>query len=524
MKILDANGHPVDTGALREPQTSRIALLQHQMIESQLDGLTPARAARILKDADRGDLTAQAQLFDDMLDRDAHLRAEYDKRRGAPVALDWRIEPPHNASAAEKAAAAGAEEMLRDAVDDLEDVVLAMMDAPGYGYAAVELEWERYGGDWIPNFHPRPQTWLTTDVNRRALRLADGTADGAALQPMGWLLHLPSKIKTGYLGRAGLFRACLWPFLYKSYAIGDFAEFLETYGLPIILGKYMAGAPEPEKASLMRAVAALGRDARAIMPDGMSIEIQKITGGGEGSHHLNMIDWADRAHSKATLGQTTSSEARGTGLGSGVADLHGQVRADILRSDARQLAGTLTRDLVYPLIALNRPGVDSYRRCPRFAFDVVESEDLEKYAEALPKLVGVGLTIPRTWAHEKLRIPLPAADEAVLCAPAADGAVTAPGGAAAAFAALKARPPAQDAVGRSLPRLAAEADAEVAGWLARIDAMLDAAGSLEEFREQLLACYPTLPAEKLATVLAHAFATIELRGRAEVADEAEADD
>ncbi|AUN95884.1 DUF935 domain-containing protein [Pseudazoarcus pumilus] len=418
MKILDQHGNPFDTGQLAEPQTTRIAQLAHQLIDSQLDGISPAKAARILKDADLGDLTAQSQLFDDMLDRDAHLRSEYEKRQGAPVALDWSIEPPANASAAEKAAAAYAGEMLRDAVDDLEDVLLAMMEAPGHGFAPIELEWQRIGRDWIPKFHPRPQTWFRTDTHRRALRLADGSPDGAEPIPMGWILHQHKKVKTGYLGRAGIFRACLWPFLYKAYAVGDFAEFLETYGLPIIVGKYMAGATAEEKSSLMRAVAALGHDARAIMPEGMALEIQTVTGGTGGSHHMAMVEWADRAQSKVVLGQTTSSEAQATGLGSGVADLHGEVRRDILKSDARQLADTLTRDLIYPLVALNRPGVESYRRCPRWVFDAGEAEDLAAYAEALPKLVGVGFKIPRAWGHAKLRIPEPDANEDVLEVPA----------------------------------------------------------------------------------------------------------
>lgn len=534
MKILDANGNPIDTGTLREPQTSRIALLQHQMIESQLDGLTPARAARILREADQGMLTAQAQLFADMLDRDAHLLAEFDKRRGAPVALDWSIEPPSNATTAEKAAAAYAEEMLRDTVDDLEDVILAMMDAPGYGYAAIELEWEKFGRDWIPNFHPRPQTWLTTDMNRRELRLADGTAEGAALQPMGWILHTPSKIKTGYLGRAGLFRACLWPFLYKSYAVGDFAEFLETYGLPIILGKYMAGATSEEKASLMRAVAALGHDARAIMPDGMSLEIQKITGGGEGSHHLNMVDWADRAQSKAVLGQTTSSEAKATGMGSGIADLHGEVRHDILRSDARQLAGTLTRDLIYPLIALNSPRVDSYRRCPRWVFDLGESEDLVKYAEALPKLVGVGFKIPRAWGHDKLRIPEPVDDEDVLALPRpemiAPPAVRAPAPRAAgsgaqwrhaALAALSAPGIAArdiDPADQITPRLAAEAQPVVDAWIADVERLLDDNPCLTpaEVQQRLLDMFGDLPAEQLVELMTQGYALAALVGMDDV--------
>ncbi|WP_415034895.1 DUF935 domain-containing protein [Azonexus sp.] len=519
MKIVDANGQPFDSSALRETQTSKVAYLHHQLIDSQLDGLTPARAARILREADQGDLSAQAQLFDDMLDRDAHLRAEFDKRRSAPLGLDWSIVPPANATPAEQAAAEFAEEMLRDVVDDLEDVLQALQDAPGYGYGAVEIAWERWGKDWIPAFHPRPQTWFSTDVTRRELRLADGTAEGAPLQSFGWIMHQPGKVKTGYLGRAGLLRACLWPFVYKSYAIGDFAEFLETYGLPIILGKYMAGASPEEKASLLRAVASLGHDARAIMPQGMELEIQSVTGAGAGvSQHLAMVDWADRAQSKAVLGQTVSAEARSTGMGSGVADLHDKVRRDILRSDARQLAGTLTRDLIYPLIVLNRPGVDGYRRCPRFVFDLDEAEDLGRYAEALPKLVGVGMTIPAAWAHEKLRIPQPTGDEAVLAAPAVlPAAALKAATPAVALAALGAN---KEAVGapldRQLAQLAPLADAEVAAMLTTVRRMLDAAESLEEFSAMLDAAWPALGGAGLADTLADALFASELLGRAEV--------
>ena len=412
MRIIDQHGNPLDSGQLREPQTARVATLAHFMVESQLDGLTPAKAARILRQADEGDILAQHQLFDDMYDRDAHLRCEFDKRAGAVLGLAWSIEPPSNASRAEKKAAAMVEALLRDAVDDLEDVVVRMMEAVGHGFAPIELEWERWGQDWLPSFHPRPQTWFRVSSNRRELRLADGSPDGAEPISMGWILHQHSKVKTGYLGRMGLCRVLVWPFLYKAYSIGDFAEFLETYGLPIIVGKYMQGATGEEKASLMRAVTALGHDARAIMPDGMSLEVNKITGGGEGSHHLNMVAWADGAQSKAILGQVLSAEAKATGMGSGVADLQGEVRRDILASDARQLASTLTRDLVYPLIALNRGGLDGLRRCPRFVFDLGEAEDLKAFAESLPALAANGARIPVSWVHEKLRIPQAADDEA----------------------------------------------------------------------------------------------------------------
>lgn len=530
MKILDANGRPIDTGTLREPQTARVATLAHTMIESQLDGLTPARAARILRHADEGDILAQHQLFDDMYDRDAHLRCEFDKRASAVLGLDWSIEPPTNASRAEKKAAATVDAMLRDTVDDLEDVIVSMMEAVGHGFAPIELQWERWGRDWIPNFHPRPQTWFRLSQDRRELRLNDGSPDGAPPMPMGWIMHQHSKVKTGYLGRMGLYRVLVWPFLCRAYSIGDFAEFLETYGLPIIVGKYMSGASPEEKSSLMRAVSALGHDARAIMPDGMSLEIQKITGGGEGSHHLNMVQWADAAQSKAILGQVLSADAKATGLGSGVADLHAEVRHDILHADARQIAGTLTRDLVYPLTVLNGGGIDSYRRCPRWVFDLGQAEDMAAFAQSLPVLARGGARIPVSWVHEKLRIPEAGDDEPVFTDSAPAPLLPVPADPAAPPAVLRgtwrpvaalaggAQPPAPDAADLATPALGAAAEAHVAGWVDQIQAMLDAADSLEAFRAQLLARYADLPREQLVEVLAAALAAVDLAGRSEVDD------
>lgn len=514
MALLDQHGNPFQIADIAEPQTARIAILEHKTIESQLDGLTPAKAARLLRDADAGNIAAQHQLFDDMLDRDPHLRCEYEKRASAPNTLDWSIVPPTDASRAEKKLAAWVEEIVRDVVDDFEDVIVAMMDAPGHGFGAVELEWQRWGTEWIPEFHPRPQTWFQMDVERRHIRLQDGTPDGAKLVPMGWIFHSARKVKTGYAGRAGLLRPAVWPFLYKAYAIGDFAEFLETYGLPIIMGKYPAGSGPEEKASLLRAVAALGHDARAIMPEGMQMEINTVSGGAGGSHHLAMVDWADRAHSKLILGQVLSAEAKATGMGSGVADLQGEVRSDILTSDARQLASTLTRDLVYPLIALNRGGVDGLRRCPRFVFDLGEAEDLKLFAEALPALSKGGARIPVSWVHEKLRIPMAGTDEAVFGeVPAAPPAPPVP---PAALSAARQPPSPARYAGRAADQLTRDAAEPVGEWMAALRAIVMQAESVEDLRSALLDAYGNLPSDRLALVMESALATAELAGRFDV--------
>jgi phage gp29-like protein len=464
-RIVDQYGRPIDTGELGTAQTAQVTALQNQYLVPMLSGLTPASLAAILQEADAGDLYSQHRLFADMEERDTHIACEINKRKLAVMRLDWDIVPPAGASAGEKDAARWARSVLQDAVDPIEDLILALMDGIGHGFAAVEMEWRMDDGQWLPSFWPRPQEWFRLDPGRRELRLLDATGAGAELQPFGWVLHTHGKAKTGYLGRMGLHRALVWPFLYKAYSLGDFAEFLETYGLPIVLGKYWNGASEDEKASLMRAVTALGHDARAIMPADMQIEIQSVTGKGDSLPHMSMIQWAESAISKAILGQVLSSEAKATGMGSGVAALHAEVRHDIRDADARQIAGTITRDLVYPLIALNR-GLGSLARCPRWVFDCGDAEDLSIYAEAIPKLVSAGMrTIPVRWLHEKLRIPAPVDAEATL-------------GQAEPAAVARAALSSVDTAGQdALDALVEEA---LSGWQAPLDSLVEPVRALIE--------------------------------------------
>lgn len=527
-KIVDQHGNPIDQGMLKETQTSSVTTLKDTWLTPMTEGLTPARLAATLRNADNGDLVSQHRLFADMEERDAHLAAEIGKRKLALLGLDWTIEPPRNASAAEKAHAEWLTEVLTDAVDPLEDLILALMDGVGHGFAPVELEWRQEGGELLPAFHPRPQEWFKLDRHRREIRLQDMSADGAALQAFGWCFHTHGKAKTGYIGRMGLHRVLVWPYLYKTYAIGDFAEFLETFGLPIIVGKYFAGASQEEKASLMRAVTALGHDARAIMPAEMELEIQKIVGG-EKSPHLAMVDWADRAQSKAILGQTMSAEAKSGGLGSGNAELHREVRHDILEADAREVAGTITRDLLYPLIALNRGNIDGLRRCPRLRFDCSEPEDITAFADAVPKLVGVGMRIKTEWMHEKLGIPLGGPEDEVLtvAAPAnvlgpelrPEAGKKTPVDKAALVALAAAQAPDE------LSRVAAETDeltrAAQAGERALLDRlrqMSDEANDLVALQSALVAEFGNLPEGDLVKVMAAAFALAELKGIADVTD------
>ena len=411
--IVDVHGNPLQAETLREPQTASLSSLHREYANHPSRGLTPLKLARIMDDAELGNLQAQADLFADMEEKDAHIYSEIAKRKNAILSVDWKIDPPPNPSPAEKANAEYLGEVIAN-LGGFEDFLLGLMDGIGFGYSNIEIEWSMIERQWLPDaLCPRPASWFTlAQDNQNELRLRDNTPGGAVLNPFGWVKHV-HRAKSGHIARCGLHRVLAWPYLFKNYAIRDLAELLEIYGIPIRLGKYPSGIGDGEKATLLRAVTELGHAAAGIIPEAMAIEFQSAA---QGTHepHLAMNEWAERSVSKAVLGGTLTSQADGKSSTNALGNVHNEVRHDLLASDARQVSATVVRDLFYPILALNHGNVSDLRRLPRLMFDVRELEDFTAFSTALPNLVDVGTPVPVSWVQKNLGIPAPLKDEPVL--------------------------------------------------------------------------------------------------------------
>lgn len=527
--IVDQFGNPIDTGALRDPQTAKLGYLVREFENHPARGLTPVRLARILQAAEEGDWLDQLDLADDLEERDAHIYAEMSKRKGALVPLEWSIQPPPNASAAEKKWAEQLTEWV-SGIDDFEDLIVGMMDAALKGFSAHEMLWTLEDRVLLPTtIEFRPQRWFVLREDRQSIGLRDNTQYGEALRPFSWIMH-EHRARSGYLARGSLARVLAWPYLFKNFAIRDLAEFLEIYGLPLRLGKYPSGATPEEKATLMRAVVSIGHNAAGIIPQGMEVEFQKAAEGTEGGY-LAQAAYMDAASSKAILGQTLSASEGQHGT-QALGTVHNEVRHDIRNSDARQVAATLTRQLLWPLAALNIAGA-TLKRCPRFVFDIGEADDIAAFAESAPKLVSMGMRIGQQWAHDKLRIPMAAEDEPILqAAPAPtnpNGATPDPNATTAAKAALRGEAqthtpqpagPAPDAIDLAINDAMADwrlmLTPMVDPVLAELDAAIAAGETLDQFRARLDALVGRMDAEQLAERLARAAFGARLAGEANI--------
>ena len=533
-RILGPDGQPIKMPDLQTPQTAHLTALQRELQAHPTRGLTPSRLATILDAAEQGELTAQFELFEDMEEKDGHIASEMNKRRRACI-LEWEVVPPQKSpTPAEAKAAAQLDELLQE-IPDFEDVLFDVTDAIGKGFACLEIEWHRVERFWLPKtITHRPQSWFVLHRGyRQELRLrthqhVDGVP-GQALQPFGWLTHV-HKAKSGYLERSALFRQLVWTYLFKNYSVGDLAEFLEIYGIPLRVGKYPSSASEAEKLTLLRALAAIGHNAAGIVPEGMLMEFHDAATGDPKAFEL-MMNWCERNQSKVILGATLTSGADGKASTNALGQIHNEVRKDLRDADVRQLNTTLTRDLVYAVAALNGLAPDGPRRSPQFQLNAQETEDLTAYAEALPKLVGIGVQPTVKWAHEKLGIPMPQEGEAVLAAPVAATPAW-PGMAAATgrylghagrgLAALAGAAPAAPVTPPQAmaQQLATQAGPAAGAWVDQIRALVARAQSLDEIRDGLELLLPGMSLDQYAAAMAEALAAAQLAGRYEVLNEA----
>lgn len=414
--IQDIWGRPIEKADLEQQQTeydARLLNLKRHYAAHPSAGLTPLKLASLMKRAEEGDLIAQCELAEDMEEKDAHIQSELSKRKMALLNVEWNIRPPRNPSKEEQYDADLLQELLEDATW-LEDAFFDMADATLKTFANLELRWEVVEGiQLVTGYDHRDPSWFQTHPdNRNQLRLRDGSHQGAALNPFGWISHT-AKAKSGYLTRRGLVRVLAWPFLFKNYSIRDLAEFLEIYGLPIRLGKYPEGATEREKTTLLRAVMSIGHNAGGIIPKGMDIDFQNAADGAS-DPFMAMVAWCEKSQSKAILGGTLTSQADGKTSTNALGNVHNEVREEIRDFDLKRIAATLTRDLVFPLYALNGKSYRTRHRIPRFEFELTEAEDIERLSKALPGLVNMGMRIPLAWAHEKTQIPQAREGEPVL--------------------------------------------------------------------------------------------------------------
>lgn len=352
-------------------------------------GLTPVRLARLLRAAEDGDWTAQCELAEEMEEKDLHYLSVIGTRKRVVSQLPMRVEPADDSPDARKDADLIENWLQRDT---LQTEMFDILDAGAKGASFTEIIWE-FGDLWLPSaLKWRMPQWFEFDrIDGDTPKLRDEAGQLIDL-PYGKFIVHQQPAKSGLPSRSGLARAVAWGYMFKNYSIRDWVSFLELYGKPLRFGRYDIGAHEDDIRKLMRAVAQIGADATAVFPRTMDIEFESASQGTSPKDMwMSMAGYIDDQVSKAVLGQTSSADAKPGGLGTGTAELHGDVRDDIANADGALLAATLNRDLVKPIIWLNHGPRKNY---PRIVIEKEKAVDVDTRIKAAERLVAMGVEIP----------------------------------------------------------------------------------------------------------------------------------
>ena len=456
-----------------------------------------------------------------MEERSPHYAAVLNTRKRAVLGLPRSVE----------AASDDARDVeLRDAVEThlvkspaFGRLLASALDALGKGYSAVEIRWDTRQSPWAPRdisradraYAWRDPRFFRYDAAGDELHLAlNGLGATQPLPPYRFVVHEPA-LKMGLPIRGGLARLAAVAYLCGHYVLEDWTAFAEVFGMPLRLGRYGSGASAEDIETLKTAVTGLGSDAAAVLHESMRVEFQAAAPGAGGADlYERLADRLDKLISKAVLGRSDAADATSGQLGG--QEYAGEVRRDILESDAEELANTLNEQLVQPFIDLNWGPQAAY---PEIKLYVPDQEDLAGLADMLAKLVPLGLEVAQSVIRDKWGLPDPDPKEKLL------GLSPAPPTGALNRALNREIPPhpplakgGGDAGGISDPtaplveRLGREAGPLLDALLEPVRQALNASGDLMDFREKLLTLYPDLDSKAFAELMGQALAVADAAG------------
>jgi uncharacterized protein DUF935 len=182
-------------------------------------------------------------------------------------------------------------------------------------------------------------------------------------------------------------RSCLVPAIMSVIGRDHFAKFMENFGKPIPVFK--VDMEQRDVVAQLQNFWLKARELHALFVN-QGAEVDKfdvrVDQGAAG--HAQFIGHCQDEISKVIVGQTLSTSAAPTGMGSGVAKLQGEVRDDIRRFDHLMMATTLEKGLLRQFLMLN--GISGR---VRVSFGGLAEADVKLLAQSLQLLQAAGMEL-----------------------------------------------------------------------------------------------------------------------------------
>jgi phage gp29-like protein len=330
-----------------------------------------------------------------------------------------------------------------NAIPRRSDLFRSLHEAVWYGCSAANIVYERDPvlGVRVAEWLPMASDTLAFDQRGNlAMRVGSAYINEPSVTDLGFdsLVHLftenerravilhrvfttapnfidPNTSEAIYRG-VGARDVCWYIWLLKQEILQNAAAYAERYALGIRVGYYPAGN-DAAKSEMLTVLQNLVNDNSVVLPrigpnESMyDIDI-KDANAGRAAIFMDMVNWLSGKLKEAILGQSLTSEAGSTGLGSGVANLHADTLSRVIRYHADALGESITTDLVRVLAGM-LGATDEEARSLRFVF-APERPDKKERLEAIERFVTMGGRVAEREVRDLLGLSEPDDGEAVL--------------------------------------------------------------------------------------------------------------
>jgi phage gp29-like protein len=334
-----------------------------------------------LRAADMGRVKALYDLYDDLL-IDTVLHRNWNKR----------IESVLNAEVIFQMADKKQNERVNNLLESTgwDNLITGLMNAKGYGRFAVECDFSNgFDCHIIPPKHVSLQT--------HSILINDTDYSG-----IDYLSH-PNIIAGGDWREFGLFLRTAPFAIWKRGGFGDYAQWLEIFGMPQRIGKYSAYDPA-SRLALEEAFKVAGSAPWLVIPKESEVETVNNTGTGSSGTSFNEFRKACNEEMLVCIVGNTLTSISGENGARSLGEVHRDVEESIFKSDMRYISKMLN-SLFLPILEARGFGAAG----GKFVFP----DNVEPLT--VPDIVSLSsiIPIPASFLRDKYGIPAPEAGEEI---------------------------------------------------------------------------------------------------------------
>lgn len=327
------------------------------------------------------------KVFEDLLS-DAHVFACYQSRKAGVLTSEWKLEYPKGTEKQAKFY----DNLLRDL--PIEQIISQMLDAPFYGFSAMEVVWKSVDGKWTPvRIEQKPNEWFVFDPKNQLRFLSRNNQFPGQLLPRFKFL-VPRNFPT-YQNPYGIriLSRCFWPVVFKRGGYKYWAQFMEKFGIPWLIGKVPRGTTIEDRTEMLGKLTEMVQSAAAVINDDEAVEGLELGRKGQaGRENIfeGMINSANGEISKAILTQTLTTEIGDQGAYA-ASQSHLTVRDDLCWLDKKIIIEEFNK--LFRWCNQFNFGMDSW---PYIRF-IEEEKDLEPQARRDTQLVTQGVRFKESY-------------------------------------------------------------------------------------------------------------------------------